>query len=77
MDSRSLQAWQLDAEIAYLSTAFENPLYREEMGIFDFLKNPDVTLNPAHTVGSTLGRSIRLLGGLRVALETMMQKRAA
>jgi hypothetical protein len=32
------------AEIAYLSTAFENPLYREEMGIFDFLKNPDVTL---------------------------------
>src|SRR5512147_3152916 len=25
------------AEIAYLSTSFENPLYAEEMGIFDFL----------------------------------------
>jgi hypothetical protein len=32
------------AEIAYLSTASENPLYREEMGIFDFLNHPDVTL---------------------------------
>jgi len=32
------------AEIAYLSTAFENPLYKEEMGIFDFLSHPDVTL---------------------------------
>jgi len=32
------------AEIAYLSTAFDNPLYREEMGIFDFLNHPDVTL---------------------------------
>lgn len=32
------------AEIAYLSTAFDNPLYREEMGIFDFLSHPDVTL---------------------------------
>jgi hypothetical protein len=32
------------AEIAYLSTAFENPLYKEEMGIFDFLNHPDVTL---------------------------------
>ena len=31
-------------EIAYLSTAFENPLYKEEMGIFDFLSHPDVTL---------------------------------
>jgi peptide/nickel transport system ATP-binding protein len=28
-------------------------------------QNPDVTLNPAHTVGSTLGRSIYLLSGLR------------
>lgn len=32
------------AEIAYLSTAFENALYKEEMGIFDFLNHPDVTL---------------------------------
>jgi hypothetical protein len=32
------------AEIAYLSTSFENPLYAEEMGIFDFLRQPDVTL---------------------------------
>src|SRR5262249_52891349 len=32
------------AEIAYVSSTFENPLYHEEMGIFDFLKQPDVTL---------------------------------
>jgi len=32
------------AEIAYVSSSFENPLYHEEMGIFDFLKQPDVTL---------------------------------
>jgi peptide/nickel transport system ATP-binding protein len=30
-------------------------------------QNPDVTLNPAHTVGNTLARSIGLLGGLRGA----------
>lgn len=32
------------AEIAYVSATFENPLYTEEMGIFNFLKQPDVTL---------------------------------
>jgi hypothetical protein len=32
------------AEIAYVSSSFENPLFNEEMGIFDFLKQPDVTL---------------------------------
>src|SRR5919197_2597371 len=32
------------AEIAYVASSFENPLYNEEMGIFDFLKQPDVTL---------------------------------
>jgi hypothetical protein len=32
------------AEIAYVSNSFENPLYAEEMGIFDFLRQPDVTL---------------------------------
>ena len=32
------------AEISYVSTSFENPLYGEEMGIFDFLRQPDVTL---------------------------------
>src|SRR5919197_41897 len=32
------------AEIAYVASSFENPLYHEEMGIFDFLKQPDVTL---------------------------------
>jgi hypothetical protein len=32
------------AEIAYVSRSFENPLYGEEMGIFDFLHEPDVTL---------------------------------
>ena len=26
------------AEIAYVATSFENPLYAEEMGIFDFLQ---------------------------------------
>ncbi|HVY59148.1 MAG TPA: OpgC domain-containing protein [Xanthobacteraceae bacterium] len=32
------------AEIAYVSTSSDNPLYAEEMGIFDFLRQPDVTL---------------------------------
>jgi hypothetical protein len=32
------------AEIAYVSQSFENPLYTEEMGVFDFFKQPDVTL---------------------------------
>jgi len=32
------------AEIAYVSSTYENPLYHEEMGVFDFLKTPDVTL---------------------------------
>src|SRR5580704_9807253 len=32
------------AEIAYVSARFANPLYKEEMGIFDFLTKPDVTL---------------------------------
>jgi hypothetical protein len=32
------------AEIAYVSTSFNNPLYSEEMGILDFLRQPDVTL---------------------------------
>src|SRR6202158_1272078 len=26
------------AEIAYVSTSFENPLYAEEMGVFEFLR---------------------------------------
>lgn len=32
------------AEISYVATRFENPLYAEEMGIMDFLKQPDVTI---------------------------------
>src|SRR5262250_1030712 len=32
------------AEIAYVATSFENPLYAEEMNILDFLKKPDVTI---------------------------------
>jgi hypothetical protein len=32
------------AEIAYVSTTFNNPLYAEEMNILDFLRQPDVTL---------------------------------
>ena len=35
------------AEIAYVSRSFENPLFAEEMGIFDFLRQPDVTLYEA------------------------------
>ena len=32
------------AEIAYVASTFENPLYAEEMNILDFLKQPDVTI---------------------------------
>jgi hypothetical protein len=32
------------AEISYVANSFENPLYTEEMGIIDFLKQPDVTI---------------------------------
>src|SRR6267378_4465365 len=32
------------AEIAYVASSFDNPLYNEEMGVFNFLKQPDVTL---------------------------------
>src|ERR1700680_2145852 len=32
------------AEISYVATSFENPLYSEEMGIMDFLEQPDVTI---------------------------------
>src|ERR1700719_133657 len=32
------------AEISYVATRFENPLYTEEMGIMDFLKEPDITI---------------------------------
>jgi hypothetical protein len=32
------------AEISYVASSFENPLYAEEMNILDFLKQPDVTI---------------------------------
>jgi len=32
------------AEIGYVSETFDNPLYREETGIFDFIKQPDISL---------------------------------
>jgi hypothetical protein len=32
------------AEVSYISTRFQNPLYTEEMNILDFLKQPDVTI---------------------------------
>lgn len=35
------------AEISYVSQSFDNPLYGEEMGILDFIKNPDVTIMQA------------------------------
>jgi hypothetical protein len=35
------------AEISYVSSSFENPLYTEEMGVLDFIKNPDATIMQA------------------------------
>ncbi|HEX3859514.1 MAG TPA: OpgC domain-containing protein [Pseudolabrys sp.] len=35
------------AEISYVAQSFDNPLYTEEMGVLDFLKNPDVTIMQA------------------------------
>jgi hypothetical protein len=32
------------AEIAYVAQSFDNPLYTEEMGVRNFLANPDVTI---------------------------------
>ena len=32
------------AEISYVSKSFDNPLYTEEMGVLNFLNNPDVTI---------------------------------
>ena len=32
------------AEISYVASTFDNPLYAEEMNILDFLKQPDVTI---------------------------------
>src|ERR1041385_9224909 len=32
------------AEISYVASSFENPLYAEEMNALDFLKYPDVTI---------------------------------
>ncbi len=32
------------AEIAYVVHSFDNPLYTEEMGVLNFLQNPDVTI---------------------------------
>src|ERR1700684_1541457 len=57
------------AEIAYVAASFDNPLYGEEMGILNFLKQPDVTMiqamllkfKPANT--DVLPLYIVLLGG--------------
>jgi hypothetical protein len=35
------------AEISYVAKSFDNPLYGEEMGILDFLRQPDVTIMQA------------------------------
>jgi hypothetical protein len=32
------------AEISYVASSFESPLYAEEMGILDFLRQPDITI---------------------------------
>jgi len=41
------------AEIAYVAASFDNPLYSEEMGILNFLKQPDVTIIEAIVVPSS------------------------
>jgi hypothetical protein len=70
------------AEIAYVSRSFENPLYGEEMGIFDFLQQPDVTLvhalllefKPANM--DVLPLYIVLLGGFPPVLWLLLRKPA-
>jgi hypothetical protein len=32
------------AEITYVAHSFDNPLYTEEMGMLDFMRNPDITI---------------------------------
>jgi hypothetical protein len=67
------------AEIAYVSRSFENPLYGEEMGIFDFLHEPDITLvqalllkfKPANM--DVLPLYIVLLAGFPPLLWTLMR----
>ncbi len=68
------------AEIAYVSRSFENPLYGEEMGIFEFLQQPDVTLvqamllkfKPANM--DVLPLYIVLLAGFPPVLWLMLRK---
>ena len=67
------------AEISYVSASFENPLYGEEMGIFDFLRQPDVTLvqalmlkfKPANM--NVLPLYIVLLAGFPLALPGLLR----
>jgi hypothetical protein len=71
------------AEIAYVSRSFENPLYGEEMGIFEFLQQPDVTLvqaallkfKPANM--DVLPLYIVLLAGFPPMLWLLLRWRAA
>ncbi|HWW48132.1 MAG TPA: OpgC domain-containing protein [Xanthobacteraceae bacterium] len=35
------------AEISYVASSFQNPLYAEEMGVLDFFKQPDVIIGQA------------------------------
>ena len=44
MSRMSSSSSSIMAEIAYVASSFENPLYAEEMGALDFLKQPDVTM---------------------------------
>jgi hypothetical protein len=70
------------AEIAYVSRSFENPLYGEEMGIFDFLQQPDITLvqalllkfKPANM--DVLPLYIVLLGGFPPMLWLLLRRPA-
>ncbi len=41
------------AEIAYLTTSLENPLYSEEMRAFDFLQQPGVALDAGADAASS------------------------
>jgi hypothetical protein len=66
------------AEISYVVHSFDNPLYSEEMGVLDFMKNPDVTILQALLSDRHLGvQSIRLAVAVRVRRLVRAGRRAA
>ena len=74
------------AEIAYVAHSFDNPLYTEEMGVLDFMKNPDVTIMQAlllevqtceHGRAASLYRAATLVRAGIVAAAALAYARAA